>query len=126
MFDHDVKKSMSTQGHYLNSLSSARVPNATHQLVSPSVHWFQRRRIFKGFNYILRGGHVGHVNWTILANYILRGGHVGHVNWTILANFATSIPEDSTCNTVTIGPVALEKMFEIVKKMMRSWSKVKE
>ena len=102
MFDLDVKKSMSTQGHYLNSLSSARVPNATHQLVSPSVHWFQRRRIFKGFNYIY-----------------VHGGHVGHVNWTILANFATSIPKDSTCNTVTIGPVALEKMFEIVKKMMR-------
>ena len=44
-------KSRSTEGHHLNKLWWAGVPDATYQVSWKSVHWF-RRRFLKGFYHI--------------------------------------------------------------------------
>ena len=52
------------QGHQLNDLVSTVVPDATCKVSWPLVNWFWRRR-FKDFYHIWRGGHIGHVTWTV-------------------------------------------------------------
>ena len=49
IFDLAVKKSRSTQGHHLNTLSSTWIPNAKYQVPRPSVHWFGRRWFLRVF-----------------------------------------------------------------------------
>ena len=45
-------RSWSTQGHHLNKLWWAGVPDATYQVSWKSVQWFWRRRFLKGFLHI--------------------------------------------------------------------------
>ena len=51
-FDLVVKRSRSSQGHHLNKLWCAWVPNATYQVSLKSVHRFRRRRFLKSFYHI--------------------------------------------------------------------------
>ena len=60
-FDLAKNRSRSLQGHHLNKLWWAGVPDATYQVLWKSVHWFQRRRFLKDFTMYGHGGHLGHV-----------------------------------------------------------------
>ena len=55
-----LNRSRSLEGHHLNKLSWAGVPNTTYQVSWKSAHRF-RRRFLKGFTIYGRGGHLGHV-----------------------------------------------------------------
>ena len=65
MFDLVVNRPRSTQGHYLNNLSSTPVPNATYQISRQNNPPVQEKRFVKVFTVNRHGGHVGHVTWTI-------------------------------------------------------------
>ena len=58
-------RSRSTEDLHLNYLVSTRVPDASCQVSQPFVNWFWRRRVLKAFIIYGRGGHIGHVTWTI-------------------------------------------------------------
>ena len=50
----------------MKTLSITRAPNATYQVSRSSAFWFRGRRFFTIHG---RGGHLGHVTWTVLTNF---------------------------------------------------------
>ena len=90
-------RSRLTQGHHLNKLWWAGVPDATYQVSWKSACRLQRRRFWRVFT--LYG----------------RGSHFGHVTSIMSTNFRSPTQWGSTQNLALIGQAVLQKkMFEIV------------
>ena len=88
-------QNMSLQGHHLNQIWRAGVPDATYQVSWKSACWFWRRRFLKGFYHI----------WAC------------QPSWSCDPDATNKIPPPptqggSSLNLALIGQAASEKMFE--------------
>ena len=80
-----LRRSRSTQDHYLNKIGRPNTPNATYQVPRSSAFWFWKWRFLKGFTIYGHGGHLGLVTKTIWTNFrfrVLRSLHMKfEFNW---------------------------------------------